>query len=99
VTAPRATVLVVDRLRALLLWPLVAFVRAYQLVVRPLLPPLCRFHPSCSDYALEALHVHGPAKGAWLATKRVCRCGPWTPGGFDPVPPVSRRRLPTTPAG
>lgn len=86
-------------LRAILLWPLVAFVRAYQLVFRPLLPPLCRFHPSCSDYALEALHVHGPVKGTWLATKRVCRCGPWTAGGLDPVPPATPRRLPTTPAG
>ena len=61
-------------------------IRIYQAVARPLMPPLCRFHPTCSDYALQALHVHGAGKGSWLAVRRVCRCHPWNPGGFDPVP-------------
>lgn len=61
-------------------------VRAYQWGVRPLLPPACRFHPSCSHYAEEALVRHGALRGGWLAVRRVCRCGPWHPGGYDPVP-------------
>ncbi|HWW68582.1 MAG TPA: membrane protein insertion efficiency factor YidD [Duganella sp.] len=61
--------------------------RAYQLTISPLLGPRCRFYPSCSNYALEALQVHGAAKGGWLAAKRVCRCHPFNDGGFDPVPP------------
>ena len=63
-----------------------AAVRAYQWFIRPLLPSACRFHPSCSAYADEALQRHGAWRGGWLAARRVCRCGPWTPGGFDPVP-------------
>jgi hypothetical protein len=62
-------------------------IRAYQRVFRPILPPACRFHPSCSDYALEALRVHGAARGSALAARRICRCHPWNPGGLDPVPP------------
>ena len=63
-----------------------AAVRGYQWVVRPLLAPACRFHPSCSEYAQEALERHGALRGSWLATRRVCRCAPWNPGGYDPVP-------------
>jgi uncharacterized protein len=63
-----------------------AAVRAYQWLIRPILPMSCRFHPSCSQYADEALERHGAWRGAWLAAKRVCRCGPWHPGGYDPVP-------------
>jgi putative membrane protein insertion efficiency factor len=61
--------------------------RAYQLTISPLLGPRCRFYPSCSSYAMEALQLHGAAKGSLLAAKRVCRCHPWNDGGFDPVPP------------
>ncbi|MDR7047584.1 putative membrane protein insertion efficiency factor [Duganella sp. 3397] len=61
--------------------------RTYQLTISPLLGPRCRFYPSCSNYALEALQLHGAAKGSLLAAKRVCRCHPWNEGGFDPVPP------------
>jgi putative membrane protein insertion efficiency factor len=61
-------------------------VRAYRIFVRPLLPPACRFYPSCSEYADAALARHGALRGGWLAARRVCRCGPWSDGGHDPVP-------------
>jgi putative membrane protein insertion efficiency factor len=61
-------------------------VRGYQLFVSPFLPRACRFHPTCSDYALQALDTHGAWKGSWLAARRVCRCHPWHPGGYDPIP-------------
>jgi len=63
-----------------------AMVRAYRYFVSPLLPPACRFYPSCSAYAEEALQEHGVLRGGWLAARRVCRCGPWHAGGVDPVP-------------
>jgi putative membrane protein insertion efficiency factor len=65
---------------------LLALVRAYQYLLRPLLGSNCRFYPSCSDYAREALERHGALKGTWLAVCRVGRCHPYHPGGFDPVP-------------
>lgn len=61
-------------------------VRAYRWLISPLLPQACRFHPSCSTYAEEALRRHGGLRGAWLAASRLCRCGPWSAGGHDPVP-------------
>jgi len=65
----------------------VLVVRGYQLVVRPLLPPACRFLPSCSEYAKGALAEHGALRGAWLALRRLGRCHPFNPGGYDPPPP------------
>jgi hypothetical protein len=65
---------------------LVGLVRAYQWVLSPLLPPSCRFYPSCSAYAATALTRHGALRGGWLAARRVCRCHPFHPGGVDPVP-------------
>jgi putative membrane protein insertion efficiency factor len=62
-------------------------VRAYQLTISPMMGPRCRFYPSCSNYALEALQVHGAARGSLLTVKRLCRCHPWHAGGHDPVPP------------
>ncbi|MHB8878379.1 MAG: membrane protein insertion efficiency factor YidD [Myxococcaceae bacterium] len=62
-------------------------IRAYRLLLSPLLPRACRFHPSCSAYALGALEVHGPFKGLYLAARRILRCHPFHPGGLDPVPP------------
>lgn len=59
----------------------------YRYLVSPLLPPACRFQPSCSEYALDALRVHGPVTGAFLAVRRIARCHPWGGWGFDPVPP------------
>jgi putative membrane protein insertion efficiency factor len=65
---------------------LVLPIRVYQLAVSPLLGPRCRFYPSCSAYAVEALQLHGPLRGTWLAARRLLRCHPWNPGGMDPVP-------------
>lgn len=61
-------------------------VRGYRWLLSPLLPPACRFYPSCSEYAEEALERHGVWRGGWLAARRLCRCGPWHAGGCDPVP-------------
>jgi len=66
-------------------------IRVYQYLISPLLPPSCRFMPTCSAYAVEAIAVHGPLTGSWLAARRLCRCHPWSEGGFDPVPPCSRQ--------
>jgi len=63
-----------------------ALLRAYQYLLRPLLGANCRFYPSCSDYAREAVERHGVLKGLWLALRRIGRCHPYHPGGFDPVP-------------
>jgi putative membrane protein insertion efficiency factor len=60
--------------------------RAYKRFVSPLMPPACRFHPSCSEYAAQAVEAHGALKGSVLAVGRVLRCNPWSAGGFDPVP-------------
>jgi len=66
---------------------LIGGIRVYQTVLSPLLGPRCRFYPSCSAYAVEAIRVHGAAKGTVLATARIGRCHPWNPGGVDHVPP------------
>lgn len=73
-------------MKALLAKPLIWLVRGYQLLISPFVPPSCRFHPTCSHYAIEALQKHGALKGAWLAVRRIVRCHPWHPGGHDPVP-------------
>lgn len=65
-----------------------ALIRGYRYFISPLMPPACRFYPSCSAYAEEALLEHGPWRGGWMTARRLCRCGPWHPGGFDPVPPA-----------
>jgi putative membrane protein insertion efficiency factor len=70
---------------------LLAGVRGYQYLVSPMLGNNCRFYPSCSDYAREALERHGSLRGSWLAVKRLGRCQPFHPGGYDPVPdPIER---------
>lgn len=64
-----------------------AAIQVYRWTLSPMLGPRCRFAPSCSAYALEALETHGPWTGSWLALKRIGRCHPWNEGGYDPVPP------------
>jgi hypothetical protein len=61
-------------------------IRGYQKFISPALPPSCRFSPSCSQYALEAVSKHGALKGMWLGARRLVRCHPFNPGGYDPVP-------------
>ncbi|HZW24241.1 MAG TPA: membrane protein insertion efficiency factor YidD [Gallionella sp.] len=65
---------------------LIKLIHGYQYLVSPLNPPTCRFFPSCSSYACEALAKHGVIKGAWLSLKRLLRCNPWNAGGYDPIP-------------
>ena len=79
---------------------LVAVIGGYQRFVSPLLGPRCRFAPTCSSYAVQALQRHGLGRGGWLALRRLGRCHPFHPGGHDPVPPArSTGTTPTTPAG
>jgi putative membrane protein insertion efficiency factor len=73
----------------------------YRNVISPVMPKTCRYYPSCSAYAEEAVKTHGAFRGSWLAVKRLARCHPWTPGGVDHVPPApagrSKRDLPASP--
>ena len=66
--------------------PFILLVRFYQLGISPLKPPSCRFTPTCSQYAIEALRKHGPVKGLYLTVRRLLRCHPWGGSGYDPVP-------------
>ena len=72
--------------RRVAIFPFVALVRFYQLCISPLTPAACRFTPTCSQYALEALRKHGLIKGLWLTVRRLVRCHPWGGSGYDPVP-------------
>lgn len=75
-----------------------AILRGYQLFVSPILGNNCRFYPSCSQYAIEAIDSHGVLRGSGLAVSRLLRCHPWHPGGFDPVPPAAPHHcVPTRP--
>ena len=67
-------------------------VRSYRYLVSPMLPPACRFYPSCSEYAEQALSRHGAWRGTWLTAGRLLRCGPWHHGGYDPVPGLDKPR-------
>jgi putative membrane protein insertion efficiency factor len=67
---------------------LIALIAGYRRLISPLLAPRCRFYPSCSAYGLEAIREHGALRGTWLAARRIGRCHPFHPGGFDPVPPA-----------
>lgn len=71
-------------------WLAVKLIRGYQILMS-WSPPRCRFAPSCSQYALEAVTMHGAARGSWLAVRRIGRCHPWHPGGLDPVPDANKR--------
>jgi hypothetical protein len=72
---------------------LLALIRGYQLLVSPFFPPSCRYFPSCSEYARQAVRRHGPLAGIWLAVKRLARCHPWGGLGYDPVPEESPKFL------
>jgi len=61
-------------------------IKIYQKAISPMMPPSCRFHPTCSNYGLEAIETHGALKGSWLAVRRISKCHPFHEGGFDPVP-------------
>lgn len=65
---------------------LLVLIKAYRYCISPLLGPSCRFLPTCSEYAVQAIEKHGAGYGGWLALKRIARCHPWHPGGYDPVP-------------
>lgn len=85
-----------ELLRSLPRRSLIALVKGYRLLLSPWLGSQCRFEPTCSVYALEALESHGAAQGSYLAARRVLRCHPWCAGGLDPVPPTRDRPLSTT---
>jgi len=64
---------------------LIGLIRLYQKAISPLFPPSCRFYPTCSTYAVQALERHGVVRGGWMAVRRISKCHPWHPGGYDPV--------------
>jgi uncharacterized protein len=77
----------VERMRQNMLQKMmIGLIRFYQIAISPLKPPSCRFYPTCSHYGLEAVKRFGPFKGGWLAVRRITKCHPFHPGGFDPVP-------------
>ena len=73
-------------LRNLIIWLLLLPIYLYKTAISPLTPPSCRFSPSCSTYAIEAIRRHGPLRGLYLAIRRILRCHPWGGSGYDPVP-------------
>jgi putative membrane protein insertion efficiency factor len=68
-------------------WVALKLIRFYQRFLSPALPPSCRFQPTCSHYTYEAIQIHGVIRGTWLGLRRISRCHPFNPGGYDPVPP------------
>ena len=66
---------------------IISLIQGYRRFISPMFPPTCRFQPTCSTYALEAISTYGTVKGGWLAIKRILRCHPFHPGGYDPIPP------------
>jgi uncharacterized protein len=75
-----------DTIKTILIFPFLALIKLYQWLISPLLGAKCRYTPTCSHYATEALKKYGPVKGMWLAIKRISRCHPWGGQGYDPVP-------------
>jgi len=77
---------IAELVREFLVWLLILPIKFYRVCISPLTPPSCRFTPTCSEYAIEAIRKHGPLKGLWLAVKRILRCRPGGGSGYDPVP-------------
>lgn len=77
-------------LKKILIAPFIFLIRGYQYVLSPLIPPTCRYTPTCSHYTIEALQTHGLFKGGWLGIKRIASCHPWGGEGYDPVPPKKK---------
>jgi putative membrane protein insertion efficiency factor len=75
-----------SRIKTILSFPFILLIRFYQYVISPAIGPKCRYTPTCSQYGIEALKLHGPIKGLWLTMKRIGRCNPWGGSGYDPVP-------------
>jgi putative membrane protein insertion efficiency factor len=78
-------------LSKIVVYPLIFLVRIYQWVISPLLPPVCRYQPTCSHYMIESLKIWGPIKGAYLGVRRILSCHPWGGHGHDPVPPRTKK--------
>ncbi len=83
---------ITDSIKKGLIWLLILPVKFYQYSISPLLPRSCRHTPTCSQYTIEALKVHGPLKGLYLGIKRILRCHPWGTSGYDPVPPPKKKK-------
>lgn len=77
-------------MKKLLILPLILLIKVYQFFISPLLPGVCRYRPTCSQYTIEALRTHGLVKGLYLGIKRILRCHPWGGSGYDPVPPKEK---------
>lgn len=75
---------------------IIAFIKGWRFAISPLYGQVCRYHPSCSAYTLEAVTVHGAVRGSWLGIRRIGRCHPWAAGGYDPVPPRASATEPAT---
>jgi putative membrane protein insertion efficiency factor len=80
-------------LKKILALPLILLIYIYKFVISPLTPASCRHIPSCSEYALQALKMHGPLRGSWMAVKRISSCHPWGSGGIDPVPRIIVKKI------
>ncbi len=83
----------IKRLKKLPAAVLITLIRMYQLMLSPINPTCCRYYPSCSNYAIDAIRVHGPLRGVLLGAWRIMRCNPWSAGGADPIPEVENKKI------
>lgn len=80
-------------LKKVIAFPLILFIYVYRYAISPLTPASCRHYPTCSAYSMQALKMHGPLRGSWLAVKRIAACHPWGSGGIDPVPRIIVKKI------